>query len=67
MWLGGLRDRADLLVPASRLEHVRGSLLNPGRPRAELIVTQCICHLCRTLRTSPVREHAEAVQPGHPP
>ena len=54
-----------LLVPAACLEHVRGSLLDRGRAVAQLVVAQRLCHLRGALRARPVREHAEAVQPGH--
>ena len=63
---GDLGERADLVVPAPRLEELARALLHRARARAELGRLERLRDLDRTARARPVHEHGEAVQAGLP-
>ena len=59
---GDLRQRADLVVPALRLEQIARSLLHCTGSRRELGCLQRVADLGCPPRPRPVHEHREAVQ-----
>ena len=63
---GDLGERADLVVPAARLEQLARPRLDRARVRRELGRLERLRDLDRAPRARPVHEHREAVQPRLP-
>ena len=63
---GDLRERADLVVPAARLEELPRAFLDRSRSCRQFGGLEGFRDLDRTARACPVHEHREAVQAGLP-